>query len=81
MNINFRICSTCGMRYPDFTNGGVNISLLNMCNQCRQPKPINKEDLIEDLLSLADSLEGCEWNHPLLSDKVCREAAEYIKNN
>lgn len=36
-------------------------------------------NLIERLTDLADSLDACEWNHPLGSAKVCREAAKEIQ--
>ena len=36
-------------------------------------------DLPERLRALADSLEGDDWNHPLLSLEACREAAAEIE--
>lgn len=35
-------------------------------------------DLPQFLRELADTLDGCEWNHPLCSAQRCREAAEVI---
>jgi len=36
-------------------------------------------DLPRRLSDLAESLEGCEWNHPLLSAETCRRAMEVLK--
>lgn len=35
--------------------------------------------LPERLRSLAETLDGCEWNHPLRSADDCREAAKEIE--
>lgn len=35
--------------------------------------------LPERLTELADTLDACEWNHPLGSAEVCREAAKEIE--
>jgi hypothetical protein len=35
-------------------------------------------DPIETLTYLADSLDGCEWNHPLGAAETCRLAADAL---
>ncbi len=35
--------------------------------------------LTEQLLAIAESLESCEWNHPLCSAKCCRQAANAVE--
>ncbi len=35
-------------------------------------------DLRQRLLDLAESLEGCEWNHPITAVETCRAAAEIV---
>jgi hypothetical protein len=36
-------------------------------------------NLPERLTDLADSLDACEWNHPLGSAEACRQAAKEIE--
>ena len=36
-------------------------------------------DLQEQLRDIADTLVGCEWNHPLCSEETCRSAAAQIE--
>lgn len=37
------------------------------------------DNLPERLITLADSLDGCEWNHPITAADDCRKAAEVIE--
>ena len=37
------------------------------------------DELSERLEAIADSLESCEWNHPLCSVAIVREAAAAIR--
>jgi hypothetical protein len=34
---------------------------------------------LETLTHLAETLDGCEWNHPLCSVEVCRLAADELE--
>jgi uncharacterized protein (DUF1778 family) len=36
-------------------------------------------DLSDNLEALAESLESCQWEHPLTSAKTCRSAAKLIQ--
>jgi hypothetical protein len=40
---------------------------------------IDHSDLCERLLSLAESLVGDDWNHPLLSAETCCEAVRHLQ--
>lgn len=41
---------------------------------------MNHLELIERLEHLAESLEGCEWNHPIMAVETCNTAINTIRN-
>ena len=36
-------------------------------------------DYATRLRQLADTLDSCQWEHPLLSADLCREVADYLE--